>query len=332
MTNTGDFTLDVYMADDVGNGVLEVVESTITPPSAVYTDGQIVWEDRVSSGQEIVITYEAVVPDTLQPGDMVTNTATANYEVGMASDTARVTVAPDVSAAKYVWDGGLVTEIDGYPTDEILYVLVVTNTGVTDAFVELTDVIPDGLGNVTPVLLPWPTSGMLGYSEFPVPTVFTDTTVLAGTEAYFGYTTTVDIDRMAGDIINRFNYRVVVLDWMTTDPMTVTVKSPLDMSEKAVDPEEANVDDVLEYTITLDNGAPGQGVTATVADTVPDYTSFIAASEGVSHTDGQISWSGPVAAGGQVEITFTVQVTSKVPQYPTEIVNTATVDDGLGNP
>jgi hypothetical protein len=30
-----------------------------------------------------------------------------------------------------------------------------------------------------------------------------------------------------------------------------------------------------------------------------------------------------------VEITFTVEVTSKVPEYPTEIVNVATVDDGL---
>jgi uncharacterized repeat protein (TIGR01451 family) len=325
MTNTGDFTLDVSMTDDVGSGQLQVVTGTISG-GAVYTDGQIAWDGQVNSGQEIVITYEAVVPDTLQPGDMVTNTVAADYLDQTVSDAVKVTVAADISAAKYIWDGAsLVTESDAYPTGQIVYGLMVTNTGVSDADIVLSDEIPDGLGNVIP-------GPGLGHTDYPVPTVFTDTTVAAGSTVVLFYSADVDEGRMAGEIVNAFTHQTVGGDPITTDPVTVTVQSPLLTSVKAVVPTTANVEDTLQYFMLLINGAPAQDVTATLVDTVPDYTTFITGTEGISYDGGQVTWSGTVAASSAVMITFTAQVDSQVPQYPTEIVNTATVDDGLGNP
>jgi uncharacterized repeat protein (TIGR01451 family) len=159
--------------------------------------------------------------------------------------------------------------------------------------------------------------------------VITSTLVVSQSTSTFQYWATVDQDRTAGEILNQFSYSVDSGETLFTDPVTVTVHSPLSNSVKTVDKDTANVDDTLLYTINLNNETTAQDVTATVVDTIPDYTSFITGSQGVADDDGQISWSGPVTAGESVEVTFTVKVTSRVPQYPTPIVNIATVDDGL---
>jgi uncharacterized repeat protein (TIGR01451 family) len=91
------------------------------------------------------------------------------------------------------------------------------------------------------------------------------------------------------------------------------------------------VGDTLLYTIELNNDAPAQDVTATVVDIVPENTSFITGSQGVLYDDGQLTWTGPVTADDAVDVWFTVAVTDKVDEYPTDIINTATVADGLSS-
>jgi uncharacterized repeat protein (TIGR01451 family) len=194
----------------------------------------------------------------------------------------------------------------------------------------LRDVIPSGMGNVNVDCFLCDTG--LEYEDYPVPTVYTETTVVSLTTRYWEYDVTVDEGRTAGEILNSFLYSVDGGPWLSTDPVTVTVQSPLVNSVKGVDKGTAYVDDVLLYTITLNNDARAEDVTATVVDTIPEYTSFITGSQGVSYTNGQLMWTGTVAAQDSEEITFTVQVASVVPQYPTPIVNVATVDDGINPP
>jgi uncharacterized repeat protein (TIGR01451 family) len=330
MTNGGDIGLDVTMADDLAGGVMQYVTDTVTG-GGVYTDGQIQWEGRLALGEDHIITYQAVVPEDLEPLDLITNTATAQYLDQTTSDTALVEVggAPVISAWKEIRLIGSIygTEKDAYPTSVIRYRLTVQNSGTGDALVLLRDVIPDDMGNVTLI------DPGLEYTDYPEPMVFTETTVVSLTTQSWRYDVTIDEGQATGEILNDFEYSVDGGAWITTDPVTVTVLSPLANSVKSVDKDTAYVGETLLYTITLSTPLlPTQDVTAMVTDTIPEYTTFLAGSEGTSFDGTHLTWTGPVTARTSVEITFTAQVASQVPQYPTEIVNVVTVDDGINPP
>jgi uncharacterized repeat protein (TIGR01451 family) len=91
--------------------------------------------------------------------------------------------------------------------------------------------------------------------------------------------------------------------------------------------------DVLHYTIRLENPGPAlAGVRVT--DTLPvelEYQGDLWASAGTgSEAGGVITWTGAVAASEPVTITFSARLAAQV-TAPRAIVNTALVDDGLGN-
>ena len=68
--------------------------------------------------------------------------------------------------------------------------------------------------------------------------------------------------------------------------------------------------DVLTYTITLKNNAATALDGVTLSEFVPAGTEFVSASEGVTHNEGAIGWSGTVNGKATVTLSFSVRVTA----------------------
>jgi uncharacterized repeat protein (TIGR01451 family) len=104
-------------------------------------------------------------------------------------------------------------------------------------------------------------------------------------------------------------------------------------SSKDADPTLPGPGDLVTYTIALRN--PGRALRGTrVTDTLPaqlNYRGNLWASTGSYGEAGSvITWTGEVPAGLPVSITFGVRVSEQI-TVPRAILNTALIDDGLGN-
>ncbi|MCD6344360.1 MAG: VCBS repeat-containing protein [Anaerolineae bacterium] len=104
-------------------------------------------------------------------------------------------------------------------------------------------------------------------------------------------------------------------------------------STKSVSPTLPGPGDVLTYTITLRNPGPElPGVRVT--DTLPSEVHYLgdlwASSGSYGEAGGIITWTGEAPAAAPVAITFGVTVSAQL-TTPHTIVNTALLDDGLGN-
>ena len=69
-------------------------------------------------------------------------------------------------------------------------------------------------------------------------------------------------------------------------------------------------DDLLTYTITLNNNGVSDLTNVNVAEFVPVGTEFVSATGGLVHNAGNLSWSGSVQAKSSVTLSFTVKVTA----------------------
>lgn len=112
-------------------------------------------------------------------------------------------------------------------------------------------------------------------------------------------------------------------------PLQGTLRS----SSKDVEPTLPGPGDLVTYTIVLRN--PGHELqSARVTDTLPaelNYRGDLWASAGsYGETGGVITWTGQVSAALPVSITFGVTVREGI-TIPHAILNTALIDDGLGN-
>ncbi len=68
--------------------------------------------------------------------------------------------------------------------------------------------------------------------------------------------------------------------------------------------------DELTYTVTLKNNGRFDLDGIQLSERIPNGTEFVSASEGISHSNGAISWSGSVKAGETVTLSFKVRVTA----------------------
>ncbi|VAW43131.1 hypothetical protein MNBD_CHLOROFLEXI01-910 [hydrothermal vent metagenome] len=91
--------------------------------------------------------------------------------------------------------------------------------------------------------------------------------------------------------------------------------------------------ETIAYTILLQNPGPALA-TVTMTDTLPSGVTFagnLTASSGTAgESGGVITWQGDVPAANPVMIQFEVLVSPAI-SVPQAIVNTAVIDDGLGN-
>jgi uncharacterized repeat protein (TIGR01451 family) len=111
------------------------------------------------------------------------------------------------------------------------------------------------------------------------------------------------------------------------------LQGTLQPSTKQVTPTAPRSGDVLTYTITLRNPGPVlSGVRVT--DTLPAEVYYLgdlwASTGSYDQAGGVITWTGSVSTGTPVTITFGVTISQHI-TTPYIILNTALLDDGLGN-
>jgi len=112
-------------------------------------------------------------------------------------------------------------------------------------------------------------------------------------------------------------------------------KPDLTASTKMVDKTTARPDEMLTYTIVLENDGEVDATAASLSDPIPTHTTYISGTVtgGATYnpaTDA-IEWSGTVAIATPVTITFQVQLDSPLPDG-TVILNRVTVRDGVNPP
>ena len=94
-----------------------------------------------------------------------------------------------------------------------------------------------------------------------------------------------------------------------------------------------NASETFSYKFTLNNPGPeldGVTLTNTLSGQVAYAGNLLATSGTPSYASGEVTWSGTVPAGTPVVIQYDVTVNAGV-TTPTPIMNTAVLDDGLGN-
>jgi uncharacterized repeat protein (TIGR01451 family) len=78
----------------------------------------------------------------------------------------------------------------------------------------------------------------------------------------------------------------------------------------------------LTYTLTLTNIGNGAATGVTIADPVPDDTSFVSATGGGRLSRGRVTWSGlDIAPGDSAKVSFTVRISPSLGRRVHEIVN-----------
>jgi uncharacterized repeat protein (TIGR01451 family) len=107
----------------------------------------------------------------------------------------------------------------------------------------------------------------------------------------------------------------------------------LDRSRKQASSSSVNAGDAFTYTIVLDNPGPVLA-SVRVTDTVPGEVNYVgnlwASSGRCGEASGVITWTGSVPAGAPVTIRFAAAVRDQI-TAPHAILNSALIDDGLGN-
>jgi len=103
----------------------------------------------------------------------------------------------------------------------------------------------------------------------------------------------------------------------------------LSPSTKRAAPSKAAVGEAITFTITLHNSGQQDAPGSTLSDPIPSHTTYVpesaqASSGTITDTDG-VRWTGDIAAGGRITLTFRVTVTDAA-----LIQNSAVVTDTYG--
>jgi uncharacterized repeat protein (TIGR01451 family) len=113
-----------------------------------------------------------------------------------------------------------------------------------------------------------------------------------------------------------------------TAAVHVLLPADLSNSDKTVDKDEAEVDETLRYTITVNNDGelPGSFVVTDTLDTNTLFGGFVSWGGDVpSESSGQIFWSGTVASAGAQQLVFTASVQ---PTFSPAVTNVVRIKDG----
>lgn len=307
----------------------------------------------LASADQLTIRYETLIDEEAEPGDTVSNSATAS-----ADNTGDASVEHEVSVALPSHDP---EPIQGYKTtayktanpasgsaveagSEIAYLITVKNTGATTApTVRIRDYIPAGAsylfgsaseGGAFTVA----TEKRGGYVEW----VLTD--VASDTERSVGFSVRVG-ENPPEWIVNEALYSASFDPATAGDPTlpdpdratartvhSVNTASPfgpiVNVVKSSVPPagESVRNDDEIDYVLTVSNVGDAIAENVLVRDPVPEGSSYVpqSASDGgtLSENDRRIEWLVPrIEAGATLELSFAVTVDA--PQTVRSIENQA---------
>jgi len=230
---------------------------------------------------------------------------------------------PDLSNSSKVVD-----KDQAYPGEELLYTIVIANTGPGAATsVSLSDPIPTGAtyvaGSVT---------GGAYYSGLS-DSIIWNGSVGPGESVTVTFKVTVDTGWTDGGTLT--NVATIADGWGNSYDCKAStiIRSPLGASSKAYGAGQDSVypGDYITYTISLVNSSTSVDYAdVAMVDMLPANTHYVTAtatSGTVTKPDGFIRWEGTVPAGDSVDVTLVVTAASA--PDGTEIVNQAGINDGV---
>jgi uncharacterized repeat protein (TIGR01451 family) len=350
--NTGDQdATGVTFTDPIPADTTYVTGSvTATSGSADNVAGSIEWTGDVAVGSRVTITFEVTVNSGIMTGAVISNQGTVAYddstvltdgnpsEPGAQPTDVTVGGMPEGVAIKNVTDenGGNVE-----PGDSLLYSIVLRNESGFDVVgMEFTDAIPaDTTYIATSATAP---AGSTVASETPLLRI-TGINVPAHSQALITFRVSAINPLPAGvsEIVNQgtvfydsdgdgTNDATQQTDGDTTQPgeqptvIPVTAGSNFGETTKAaalqIDADGNGVitpGDTLRYTVVIKNTGDQDATGVTFTDPIPADTTYVtgsvtATSGSADNVAGSIEWTGDVAVGSRVTITFEVTVNSGI--------------------
>ncbi len=149
LSNTGNQSATVLLTDTLPTGVSVV--TTSLPGGLNYTAGRLTWNNIVTAGDRVVLTFKATV-NTGVANTILTNTALIQPSGGTVvtrqAGTQIRALGPDLSTSFKS-----ATPATVQPAGTITYTLALSNTGTQNAAARITDTLPAGVA-IVPGSLP----------------------------------------------------------------------------------------------------------------------------------------------------------------------------------
>lgn len=296
-----------------------VTGATGTPPTLNLTGS-------VPAGGSAVVTFQVQAGDTTVP---ISNSATADYTFtadpnnpdGESGAAASGTVTTPVNTAAL---NMIKTSDKTYvqPGDVITYTITLQNTGnVAANNVVITDNVPAGT-----TFIPGSVTGATG-----APPTLNVASIPAGGNAVVTFKVTVNdgvLDPISNTATSTFTFTADPTNpdgasgTSSSDPSETQVSYASLTSTKSVSPAFADKDDVLTYTILLQNTGNAIANNVVITDPVPTGTTFVPGSvTGATGTPPTLNVAF-IPAGGSVTVTYQVKLGNTIPN-PNPVLNTA---------
>lgn len=344
LTNDGNVAADSVVVTDaipVGTTFVagSVVGATGTPPTLTLTN-------PIPAGGSATVSFQVQVDPTLPNPNPILNAATSTFTFTMDPDlpdgqsgtSASNMVEAQVNNASIT----MLKSVDksfANTGDTVTYTLQLQNTGNVPANnVLINDVIPVG---TTFVL------GSLTNATGTPPTLALTSSLGAGESRTISFQVKVDdtlpaINPLVNTASTTFTYTVNPANpngasgTGDSNSVTTQINHAEIIATKSVDKAYADLNDILTYTINLQNIGNVVATSVSLNDVIPAGTTYVAGSlTGATGTFPTLTLNAPIGAGASASVTFQVKVTSVPLVNPLENVVVAqykyTVDPAQPN-
>lgn len=330
VTNTGQSPYTgATVSDDLTGLLSDVVynnDASATSGTVAYAAPTVSWSGGLAVGASVTITYSVAVNDPAL-GDRALINAVTSDDLGSTCPSGGggapgcravvLVLVPALTITKTAVSGtGAATVVAGSPID---YTVTVINTGETPytgaSFTDdLTAVLDDATYNGDAVA----STGVVGFTS---PDLTWTGDLAIGATATITYSVTTELpangDRVATNAIaSTTPGSTCLVGGGAADCTTTTaVLIPALVITKTADQTSAVVDSTVQYTITATNTGAAEYTGATISDdltaVVGDavYNADATATTGaVAYTAPTLTWTGNLAVGAAVTITYSVTI------------------------
>ncbi len=301
----------------VDNLPLDTVVESISGGGLETTPGVVTWNlGSLTSGEsgqvQLAVRVNSPLPDDTRLINRSIFTADEVDEPAYSETETRVASRPLLNLQK-LGDKSVVT-----PGDTLTYTITALNTGNAKAFnLELEDAVPENTTFVSASGNGMEDAGRVTWSipelTINIPQVFT---------------LTVEVDNPLADQTQIFNSATLTGDTQSvTAEFTSTVKSEAILGlTKTASAEQVAPGEEITYELVFENTGNAIAEELFLEDPIPNFTTFVSASDGGQLVDNSVIWTTDSLAPGTRGEVFLTVVTDDVLNDGTRIYNVASAD------